>query len=219
MFELFDPDGELVIREGNLPHWYQPGVTYFVTFRTEDSVPQPLLQSWHSRRDDWLYRHDLNPKSDSWKSRLREIPELEREYNARFTREFMNYLDRSYGACPLRDARLSEIVANSLKHFDGQRYLLGDFVIMPNHVHALVCMLGETEVERQCKSWKRFTARRINHKLHCTGRFWQEESFDHLVRSVAQFEYLQKYIAENPVKARLRPGEYLLQSTLHAREA
>jgi hypothetical protein len=111
MFELFDPSGELTIREGKLPHWFQPGVTYFVTFRTKDSVPHTLLQAWHKRRDDWLRRNGFDPASSLWKSRLRESPEAEREYNARFTREFMNYLDRGYGACLLREERLSNIVA------------------------------------------------------------------------------------------------------------
>ena len=40
IFELFDPKAETTVHEGsNLPHWFQAGVTYFVTFRTEDSIP------------------------------------------------------------------------------------------------------------------------------------------------------------------------------------
>jgi putative transposase len=211
-FELFDPRDEVNIREGKLPHWYQPGVTYFVTFRTDDSVPQALLRSWHARRDVWLRRHGLDPSQPSWKARLRQLPEVEREYNATFTREFMEYLDRGYGAGVLRNAHCAELVAENLRHFDGERYNLGDFVVMPNHVHVLACLLGTTEIERQCRSWKKYTAGKINQALGSHGRFWQEESFDHLVRSAAQFEYLQRYIAENPVKAALRAGEYLLFS-------
>ena len=211
-FELFDPRGDVSIREGKLPHWYQPGVTYFATFRTEDSVPQALLRSWHARRDVWLRRHGLDPSHPTWKVKLREFPEVEREYNATFTREFMEYLDRGYGACVLRDVRLAKLVAENLRHFDGDRYRLGDFVVMPNHVHVLACLLGTTEIERQCRSWKKYTAGKINQVLGRHGRFWQEESFDHLVRSPAQFEYLQLYIAENPAKAGLRAGEYLLYS-------
>jgi len=209
MFELFDRKGELTVREGSLPHWYQPGVTYFVTFRTEDSVPQALLRSWHARRDIWLRRHGLDPTRDDWKSKLRANPELDDEYHASFTREFMDFLDRGNGDCALRDATLAEIVARGLRHFDGDRYHLGDFVVMPNHVHLLVCLLGLTEIERQCKSWKRFMACEINRALARRGRFWQEESFDHLVRSPEQFEHFQRYIGENPSNAGLRPGEYL----------
>jgi len=121
----------------------------------------------------------------------------------------MEYLDRGYGECLLRDANAAELVASSLHHFDGQRYALSDFVIMPNHVHLLVGLLGETGIEAQCKSWKSYSAREINLLLGRRGRFWQEESFDHLVRSPEQFERFQRYIAENPAKAGLGAGEFL----------
>src|SRR5258708_38437451 len=97
-FELFDPRGEVYIREGKLPHWYQPGVTYFVTFRTDDSVPQVLLRSWHARREVWLRRRGLDPAQPSRKAKPRQLPEVEREYNATVTREYMEYLDRGYRA-------------------------------------------------------------------------------------------------------------------------
>jgi type I restriction enzyme R subunit len=208
-FEIFDPKDEYVVRQGTLPHWFQPGVTYFVTFRTEDSVPQALSRSWHRRRDDWLRRHGIDPAQANWKARLAALPELDHEYHATFTRAFMEYLDRSYGACPLRDPQAAEEVSSALQHFDGERYELGDFIIMPNHVHLLVCLSGTTDIEDQCHSWKKYSAVQINRLLHRRGRFWQEESFDHLVRSVDQFAWFERYIAENPLKARLRPGEYL----------
>jgi type I restriction enzyme R subunit len=208
-FTLFDRDGDVRIHRGNLPHWYQPGVTYFVTFRTEDSVPQDLSRSWHHCRAEWLRNHGIDPGSPLWKEHLRNDATLEREYHAIFTREFMEYLDRGHGACVLKDATLSSIVADSLRHFDRERYELGDFVVMPNHVHLLVCLKGDTEIEKQCRSWKTFTATKINKALRQRGRFWQEESFDHLVRSPEQFAYLQQYIADNPKKAGLAEGEYL----------
>jgi putative transposase len=178
-FELFDSSSEVWVREGNLPHWYQPGVTYSVTFRAEDSVPQGLLESWYSQRD------------------------------ASFTRQFMEYLDRGFGACVLRRPDFARIVADSLAHFDSERYHLDCYVVMPNHVHLLVCLLGQTEIESLCRSWKKFSATQINRVLGNRGRFWQEESFDHLVRSPQQFDALRIYVAENPIKAKLRAGEFL----------
>jgi putative transposase len=208
-FELFDPHGDLTIREGKLPHWFQPGVTYFVTFRTDDSVLQSLLRAWHKRRDVWLRRRGVDPHDKNWKVKLRENAELEDEYHGTFTREFMGYLDRGYGACVLRDKSLAQIVSDTLLHFDGDRYEMGDFVIMPNHVHLLACLRGQTEIERQCGSWKKFAAGKINEALGRSRRFWQEGSFDHLVRSPDQFEHLQRYIAANPMQAGLLPDEYL----------
>ena len=211
-FELFDRRAEFSVREGNLPHWFQPGVTYFVTFRTVDSIPQALLKSWHLRRDQWLRERGIDPAQPAWKARLRQDVELEIEYHATFTRGFMEYLDRNRGDCPLCDANLAEQVAACLRHFDGQRYRLGDYVVMPNHVHLLVCLLGATEIESLCRSWKTFSAHEINRLLGRRGRFWQEESFDHLVRSEAQFEHFRQYIAQNPTKAALAPGQFILYS-------
>jgi len=208
-FEFFDPRAEVTIREGRLPHWHQPGVTYFVTFRTEDSVPQALLKSWHQRRDAWLREHGVDPSRADWKAELHRDKQLEREFRATFTREFMEYLDRGHGKCPLRDPILAAQVAACLLHFDGQRYSLGDFVVMPNHVHLLVCLGGAADIEAQCRSWKKFSAAEINRLLGRRGRFWQEESFDHLVRSKPQFERFRQYIAENPTKAGLRPGQFI----------
>ncbi len=207
-FELFDPLAEFRVHAGNLPHWYQPGVTYFVTFRTDDSVPMDLSRSWYARRDVWLRNAGIDPTSSTWKTVLHHRPELERTFHETFTREFQDYLDRGYGACLLRRPELAKIVADNLAHFDDQRYQLGDFIVMPNHVHLLVCLLGSTEIESQCRSWKKFTAGQINRALGQRGRFWQEESFDHLVRSPEQFFALQLYIAENPKKANLQPGEF-----------
>ncbi len=209
-FELFDPQGEVRITAGRLPHWYQPGVTYFITFRTEDSVPAALAEAWHRRREQWLRDHGIDLNATDWAMRLQRLPELERQYHQSFSREFMAYLDKGYGACVLKRPELARIVADTLLHFDGERYLLSDFVIMPNHVHVLVCLLGDTDVEKQCYSWKKYAATQLNRALGRRGRFWQEESFDHLVRSPEQFEYLRRYIADNPTKAGLQPGEYLL---------
>lgn len=86
---------------------------------------------------------------------------------------------------------------------------MGDFVIMPNHVHLLAAFNTEEGLRNQCDSWLHYTAVQLNKVLGRHGKFWQQEPFDHLVRSVEQYEYLRNYIAENPSKARLREGEFL----------
>jgi REP element-mobilizing transposase RayT len=35
---------------------------------------------------------------------------------------------------------------SSLRHFDGHRYELGEFIVMPNHVHAIVATIGEHQL-------------------------------------------------------------------------
>ena len=86
-------------------------------------------------------------------------------------------------------------------------YELTDYIVMPNHVHLLAAFPDSPAMLDQCESCKRFTATRINRQLNRKGRFWQHDGFDHLVRSVEQFEYLRGYIAQNPIKARLKHSE------------
>ncbi|MGI9517333.1 MAG: transposase [Pirellulaceae bacterium] len=211
IFEIFDPKADVDIRQGcHLPHWFQAGVTCFVTFRTKDSIPAELARSWYGRRDQWLEQHGVDSNSASWKSAFRLLDEsMQREFHERFSQQFLDYLDRGIGECQLQRPEIALIVADSLQHFDGSRYELGDFVVMPNHVHLLVCPLGENTIEDLCYSWKKFTAGKINRLLGRTGHFWQSESFDHLVRSADQLEAIQRYIAENPAKASLSNGNYL----------
>jgi putative transposase len=209
MFEFFDPRADFGIRYGNLPHWYQPGATYFITFRTADSVPLELSRSWHRRRAEWLRLREIDPESPNWLSQLSASDANVREYDSAFTRDFMTYLDRGHGVCPFRDPRAAKAVSECLVHFDGVRYSLGDFIVMPNHVHLLVCLQKDITLEAQCESWKSFAARQVNRLLGRRGRLWQSESFDHLVRSPEHFLYFQRYIAENSINAGLRPGEYL----------
>ena len=93
-------------------------------------------------------------------------------------------------------------------HFDGDRYRMGDFVVMPNHVHLLAAFPNPDSMASQFDSWTHYTAFRIHRAIGGKGRFWQQEPFDHLVRSIEQYEFLRQYIAENPIKAKLDVGEY-----------
>ena len=210
MFKLFDPNSDFnVIAGSNLPHWFQPQVTYFVTFRTEDSLPKNLVEQWYIQRSKWLNRHSISNSTPDWKAQFLRLPEkLRLQFHKTYSSQYLEYLDKGFGACILKRPELSKIVADSLFHFDGDRYHIGDFVIMPNHVHLLVCLLGETDLLKQCRSWKRFSANEINKELGRKGRFWQVESFDHLVRSPEQFFAIQQYIRNNP--KHLKENEYYL---------
>nr|WP_238388693.1 transposase [Roseimaritima ulvae] len=79
---------------------------------------------------------------------------------------------------------------------------------MPNHFHLLAAFASKTAMEEQFDSWTHYSAFRIHQAIGEKGKFWQPEPFDHLVRSLDQYEYLRRYIADNPRKAGLRPGEY-----------
>lgn len=231
--ELFDPKAELLIQERLRPHWAQSGAVVFVTFRTADSIPKEVVVRWDREKRDWIERalkrrgvpvkpicgndtsshvdytrEKSNEESTLTRLRLLLNEEERREFDSHFNHCREVTLDECMGACVLKQPEISQIVSDSLLHFDGTRYRMGDFVIMPNHVHLLAAFATPESMMKQFDSWLHFTAFRINRTIGRHGRFWQPEPFDHLVRTLEQYEYLRTYIAENPMKARLLKGEY-----------
>ncbi len=208
--QFFDPKQDVQIAERRLPHWSQAGVLCFVMWRTWDSIPKPVLQPWLDDRRRFLQRLGIDDAADDWRNRVQSLPPSTRaEFYRTFSERWNDELDTCHGTCVLRRPELAKIVANSLHHFEGDRYELTDLVVMPNHVHLLVAFPSEDAMLVQCESWKHFTATRINRELERKDRFWQQDGFDHLVRSTEGFEYLRRYIADNPQRARLRDGEYI----------
>ena len=199
LFNPFDKDTPVARYGRYLPHWRQPGATYFVTFRLADSVPAEKLRQWETEMKTWL---EKNPEPHTLGQR--------EEYNQTFTERFHAWLDAGSGSCLLAQPAAAAVVETALRHFDGERYALGNFVVMPNHVHVIVKPLGEHTLADITHSWKSFTAHQINEALACEGRLWQSESFDHLVRSAAHLEKFSAYIRANPEKAGLREGSFRL---------
>lgn len=209
-FDFFDSDAPVGVTRRNLPHWFQPGATYFVTFRTADSLPNSVIERWQGTRRQWLSTRGIDFDDPGWESRLRQLPGDDQiAFTRKFNAMFHTLLDAGHGECPLRQPELGGIVAAAFHHFDQQRYRLSDFVVMPNHVHVLLGLIGDNALSAVCYSWKKYTANLINRRLGRKGHFWQGESFDHIVRSPEQFEYLQSYISANPQKAGLKSGEFV----------
>jgi type I restriction enzyme R subunit len=206
--ELFDPQAELLVHEHWRPHWSQAGAIVFITFRTADSIPREVIERWDREKREWLTARGY----DAARELSKTVATLSGNDRADFQRHFdrcrEEFLDTCQGRCLLRRPELAQIVADALLHFDGQRYRMGDFVVMPNHVHLLAAFASAASLKEQCDSWLHYTAFRIHQVLGERGKFWQQEPFDHLVRSPEQYDYLRDYIADNPRKARLRPGEF-----------
>jgi REP element-mobilizing transposase RayT len=209
-FGVFDPKADVDISARNLPHWFQPGVAIFVTFRTADSMPQEAIDAWRMDLCQWLREHGVPVKGALPPRDLSKLPSsLRSEYLRVRDRLWHGNLDACHGECALRRDDLATIVMDSLKHFDGDRYHLDCAIVMPNHVHLLVQFILPTNCRKQCDSWLHFTAHGINKRLGRNGAFWQGEPFDHLVRSAEQFAYLRRYIARNGIEAKLPRSDYL----------
>ena len=214
-YHLFEPDADLHIVERRLPHWSQPGAVAFITWRLHDSMPTEVIQRWREERARWLLDHGINMCRPDWRTRLNSLdPQLRHSFVNSLSNRWHDALDAGHGSCILRNTALAEIVAQSLGFFDGKRYVLMDFVVMPNHVHLLAAFPDEKSMLNQCESWKHYTAVQINRRLKRKDRLWQQDAFDHLVRTEEQLKYLRQYIAENPAKAHLRPGEFVHYSSM-----
>jgi type I restriction enzyme R subunit len=150
MVGYFDPEIEVDVLTGNLPHWRQDRVTYFVTFRLGDSLPQDKLDAWRAEIKIWLEKH---PEPHDLETR--------RDFYERFPERFQQWLDLNHGSCVLRLPEVCGVVVESLKYFEGARYGLAEFVVAPNHVHALVTPLGEYRLSSIMQTWKSFTAHEI----------------------------------------------------------
>lgn len=195
---FFHPEAEIHVTRNRLPHWQQGDVWVFVSWRLGDSLPKEKLDLLREERETWLNHHP-QPWDEAQES----------EYHERFSRQIDDWLDQGSGSCLLKDPGNAAIVADALRHFDGDRYQLAAFVVMPNHVHVLFQPLGQHALADIVKSVKGFTAREINKRLGRQGPLWQEEYWDRLIRSEQHFFKVLEYIHENPRKAKLREGEFV----------
>jgi len=124
-------------------------------------------------------------------------------------------LDSGAGECWLARPFIAKLVQNALLHFEGQRYELLAWCVMPNHVHSVLKPANNWSLEKILHSWKSFTASEANRFLERKGEtFWQHESYDHMVRDENDLQHCVTYTEENPVKARLckKPEDWLWSS-------
>jgi valyl-tRNA synthetase len=185
------------IRQGAyLPHWTREGATYAVNFRLADSLPQGVLDSWRAEREDILKRAQQQGR-ELTRQEEHDLADL-------FSQRVDSYLDAGHGACYLRDPKVADCVVEALKHFDGDRYELVGWCVMPNHVHVIFRPLGRHDLSEIMHSWKSFTAKQANRIIEREGEFWQPEYYDHLIRDEEEFVHSLNYLLSNPAKAGLR---------------
>ncbi|MBI1747750.1 MAG: N-6 DNA methylase [Acidobacteria bacterium] len=190
---------DVTVTQRNLPHWTREGAIYWITFRLADSLPQEKLLAWKDERDIWRKHHPEPWNETDWK-----------EHDEKFGQRLEQWLDAGHGSCALARADIRKVVKECLLKFEGERHRLHAAVIMPNHVHLVLEPLAAHDLSDLLKGIKGASARRANAILNTGGRFWMEESYDHIVRSEAQYQHFLRYVAENPIKANLRSDQYWL---------
>jgi hypothetical protein len=177
-----------------------------VTFRLADSLPQLKLRELESLKQAWL-REAGGPSADCRSTLANTLDELTRKV----MQHVEDWLDQGMGECWLKRPELRQIVVDALHHFDGVRYELGCYVIMPNHVHLVMLPLCPQEhpLETLLQGRKIHTSLEINTKLARTGAVWQEESFDRIIRDEEHLWRCIQYIGRNPERAHLTAGEWV----------
>jgi putative transposase len=112
-------------------------------------------------------------------------------------------LDASLGACWLGRSDIASMVEEALLHFDGRRYRLLAWCLMPNHAHVVVEIVAENSLSEIIGSWKSFTAKQANNIIRRSGAFWHADYFDRYMRDEDHLARTIDYVENNPVKAGL----------------
>ncbi|WP_459936708.1 REP-associated tyrosine transposase [Desulfonatronum parangueonense] len=135
---------------------------------------------------------DAMDRDDAWRE-----AELRRKIEA--------YLDAGHGSCLLKSPDVAEMVIETWFRFDGERYRLLEWVVMPNHCHVLIEPIDNFPLSKIVLSWKNYTARFINSRpdIQPQHPVWQRDYWDRFIRNESHLLTVREYITMNPVKAGL----------------
>ena len=115
---------------GHLPHWEAADATYSITLRLRDSLPASVIRTLVEEK------RMLEIAITSGTRRLTGIEEM--RIRGEIERRFDAALDRHLGVAFMNDPRVAELMASTLTYFEGSRYELDAWSVMPNHLHVIV---------------------------------------------------------------------------------
>ncbi|CEF49443.1 unnamed protein product [uncultured bacterium] len=170
---------------GYLPHFDHPGLVQSITFRLHDSVPADVIVQW---------RRELKLTGEEEANDPRCV-----EVRVRIEK----YADQGRGECWLSDPAVAKVVEDALLYFDGRRYHLLAWCVMPNHVHVLIETHEGFPLGDVIHTWKSYTAKECNKLIKRKGDFWMPDYYDRFIRDGHHLQKVWRYIEENPVKAGL----------------
>ncbi|HKO35507.1 MAG TPA: transposase [Pyrinomonadaceae bacterium] len=175
-------------------------------------MPQHVVASW------LFERKNIVKAAEQMKRPLTESEE--RRLTHLYSENVERYLDAGHGSCFMKDDRVAGLVSNALCHFNGRRYSLAAWCVMPNHVHVVIqpfdgktitagTAVPHSELSEILHSWKSFTSKEANKLLRRSGDFWQAEYYDHLIRDEADFRHAVRYVLDNPITAGLKNWKWV----------
>ena len=193
----FRHDGESRYWGKVIPHLQQHDKFYFITIRLGDAVPHETLEYFLAMRKQLEGKGDSTALHNLW---------------VQYESDIHKYLDRGYGDCLLRNPVVRKELERTLEERDGIDYRLLSYVIMPNHIHMLMFIPGIEGLDTIIRWIKKVSAYRINNATGRSGRIWQREYYDRIVRDKADLIGKCEYIRKNP--AYLPVGTYTLREQL-----
>jgi REP element-mobilizing transposase RayT len=184
---LFDDPHQKELRDagwhsrGYLPHFDGIELPQFITIHLADSIPQKVIKRWKEELKSLKYEQE----------------------RILLQRRIEKCLDQGYGEALLKGTSIATMVRDALLRFDGTRYKLFAWVVMPNHLHSLMTRFENYELRDILHSLKSYTAHEANKILQRSGQFWMEDYFDRYMRNQEHFRKTVQYIENNPVRAGL----------------
>ncbi|MCF8246787.1 MAG: transposase [Saprospiraceae bacterium] len=201
---------------GNLPHWQPPEGTFFITYRLYGSIPKPVIEVLKAEYQSALRRLDTEHAislatfkgelTQDVKATLNAVLEKKQyEEQKRNFKKFDDFLDSRILNEPhwLKAADIAQFEMENIRHYAERYFDLYAVCIMSNHVHLLMKPNPDAPILwKVLQDMKKYSGRKINQMLGRHGKFWEDESYDHLVRD-GEFDRILWYILNNPVKAGL----------------
>ena len=181
-----------------LPHWRIPGAIYAVTFRIKNSLPASVLKDYERKRSILVEQLTKEKQLAGSRDATDSLRKLHAEIQTLIESIIEPALHAAEGPRPLAEPEIADMMVQALKHFDGERYDLSAWSVMPNHVHALITPHAGQELEKILQAMKTHTAKEANRMLGTSGTFWQEEYYDHIVRDGEDLKHQVAYILRNP---------------------
>jgi putative transposase len=159
--------------------------------KSPDGAADPPLQTERSHSESFMRDHEFPSKLHH------EVPHWV-EPGALF--HIRIALNRESEQRSLADPSLAPTLLESARFYEkSKRWHITLFILMPDHLHALLSFARDEAMSKAVSDWKHFQSRRH-------GTIWQEGYFDHRLRDDERGEQLSakmNYIRENPVVAGL----------------
>ncbi len=193
-----------------LPHFQQPGQSYFVTWNLKDAVPAKALVNYKLQIVQLRQDLEMAQFREADKETIAEINKKIYLTRKKYMGAFDDLLDvQKKPKINLSKPEITSIIADALHFWEKNRIDNHAFCIMPNHVH-WVLHVYEKSIDNKpvylqdiLHSVKSFTALKINEIENLKGAFWQDESFDTTIRDQQHLFRAIDYTIMNPVKAKL----------------